>query len=170
MKALRLRRCASSSSPLACLPILPHWTRNHIRHLPHGLPVTLLPRQKPSKKQSGQSVHRLKDGLPSLSMKRGMSQEPQPSMKKAGKSPSALAQAGLCSNSGFLLVEGMLVVVITMLLVNAVSSAMMVFYDSDVHIEEATKQYDEQYRIALERGNGCDTDCRVTPTPSADPL
>lgn len=91
-------------------------------------------------------------------------------MKMAGKSPSASVREGLCSNSGFLLVEGILVVVITILLVNAVSSAMTVFYESDEHIEEAGELYDEQYRLALERGNGCDIDCRVTPTPTEDPL
>lgn len=170
MKALRLLRCALSSLRSACLPILPPLMQSHTRHCLCGLRITSLPRLKPSLLLKGRAVKVKKGGHPFPSMRRGMSRGLPRSMKMAGKSRSASARAGLCSSSGFLLVEGMLVVVITILLVSAVSDAMTVFYQSDEHIEEAADLYDEQYRLALERGNGCDINCRVTPEPTEDPL
>lgn len=170
MKAIRLLRCASSSSPSGYSLIPPPLIKNHTQLLRHGLRATLKRRQKLLLKHGRQAVPEKRDGLLFLSMKREMFQGLQRFMKMAGKLRSALVREDLSSNNGFLLVEGLLAVVITILLVNAVSSAMTVFYQSDEHIEEAAELYDEKFRLALERGNGCDIDCRVTPAPTQDPL
>lgn len=89
-------------------------------------------------------------------------------MQETERLSSVSAAAGLFSGEGFLMIEAAAAVMIAALIAMAAASAVQVSFGARRAEQRAGEQTDALYEMALLEMEGCDVECRSTPSAETE--